>query len=588
MSSSLSLLAQIFHHISKKRKSQLAILSFVSILSGFSELLSLGAVFPFLAILSEPASVWNLPFVSYLAAIFRWSSPGDLLVPAALLFGVAALLASSIRLLNLWLTFRVSAAIGADLTGQAYRNVLYWPYKKHVETNSSVVINSVISQVSSAAHAITLICQTFTSLIVSASLLSGLFYVNARISSIAILVIASSYLVVGSLSGRVLVANSLYMDLKRTRVYKVLQEGLGAIRDVLLDGTQGFYLSIYQGSDRLLRRAAADNSFLMIFPRYALEAVGLCLIAIVALLASNGQSSSSAIPVLGVFALGAQRLLPALQQAYAGWSSLKASDAELHGALEILSQSPSASIESGSRLEFNHKISFRNVCFRYSDSGPLVLNHVSFDIFKGQTVGFVGQTGSGKSTGIDLLMGLLEPSEGAISVDGFDLLHNPDDSALTGWRRLIAHVPQSIFLIDATIAENIAFGVAPEMIDYSRVVECAQKAQISKFIESSPEGYSAVVGERGIRLSGGQRQRIGIARALYKKAEVLILDEATSALDNDTEQAVIDAINKLDRNLTVVMIAHRLSTVANCDRVIRLEHGRLVADGPPSEVLAQT
>ena len=244
-------------------------------------------------------------------------------------------------------------------------------------------------------------------------------------------------------------------------------------------------------------------------------------------------------------------------------------------------------LEVSTKLVLNSDVYLREVCFSYGQGHEGVLNDLSLQISRGQRVGFIGSTGSGKSTTVDLLMGLLSPTQGQILVDGLDL-HDPGHPArLLAWRAAIAHVPQSIYLADSSIAENIAFGVPKEQIDFARVRLAAQQAQIASFIEASPNGYDSFVGERGIRLSGGQRQRLGIARALYKQAQVLILDEATSALDNDTEQAVMDAINQLDRNLTVVMIAHRLSTVAKCDRVIRLDHGRVVADGPPSEVLAQ-
>jgi len=238
-------------------------------------------------------------------------------------------------------------------------------------------------------------------------------------------------------------------------------------------------------------------------------------------------------------------------------------------------------------MTLRRDIRFKEVTFRYAPELPPVLSSLSLEIQVGERVGFIGSTGSGKSTSVDLLMGLLSPSSGVLEIDGDDL-HDPSyPERLSAWRAAIAHVPQSIYLADSSIAENIAFGIPLDQIDHSRVRIAAEQAQIASFIEASADGYDSFVGERGIRLSGGQRQRLGIARALYKQAQVLILDEATSALDNDTEQAVMDAINQLDRNLTVVMIAHRLSTVSKCDRLIRLDHGRVVADGPPSEVLAQ-
>ena len=219
--------------------------------------------------------------------------------------------------------------------------------------------------------------------------------------------------------------------------------------------------------------------------------------------------------------------------------------------------------------------------FRYSSDGPWVLNGLDLTIAKGARIGFVGATGSGKSTTMDLLMGLLEPTDGQILVDSEPLSRN----RVRAWQRAIAHVPQSIYLADATLAENIAFGVPSGAIDMERVRQAARQAQIADFIEGRPQGYDALVGERGVRLSGGQRQRIGIARALYKQATVLVLDEATSALDNVTEQSVMDAIEGLDRDLTILVIAHRLTTVKRCDGIVELQHGRVVAQGKYEQLL---
>ena len=229
-------------------------------------------------------------------------------------------------------------------------------------------------------------------------------------------------------------------------------------------------------------------------------------------------------------------------------------------------------------------INLEGVQFRYGPQEPEVLLGLDMEIRLGERIGLIGSTGSGKSTTVDLLMGLLKPTAGKVLVDGADLHDPKHPERLVAWRASIAHVPQSIYLADGSIAENIAFGVSRQHIDLALVKQAAAKAQIASFIESSPEGYESFVGERGIRLSGGQRQRIGIARALYKKAKVLVLDEATSALDSRTEESVMNAINALSESLTVIIIAHRLSTVESCDRVIRLEHGVVEADGPPQLV----
>jgi ATP-binding cassette subfamily B protein len=262
------------------------------------------------------------------------------------------------------------------------------------------------------------------------------------------------------------------------------------------------------------------------------------------------------------------------------------SRASLAGTIELLDQPLPADVlqPTSAPLRFQKDIRFNAVRFRYTNDGPWVLDGLNLVISKGARVGFVGSTGSGKSTTLDLLMGLLMPTQGVLLVDG----HPIRGKRIRAWQRTIAHVPQNIFLADTTLAENIAFGVPRGDIDMDRVRQVARQAQIAEFIESRPEGYNAYVGERGIRLSGGQRQRIGIARALYKQATVLVFDEATSALDNATEQSVMDAITALNRDLTVLLIAHRLTTVRRCDSIVELEGGRVVAQGTYDQLLERS
>lgn len=563
-------------------------MSAFTLAAAVAELVSLGSVLPFLAVLTEPDVLWGSKAVQDLVVVTGWSSPDQLILPAAAVFAVAAIAAACVRLINLWLGGQLAASIGSDLSCEAYRRTLYQPYKVHVQRNSSTVINSVTNQIARTVAAINALLTAWTAVVVAISLLIGLLWIDWAVAIGASVLFGGAYGLIASVSKKKLARNSSIINANASRTVKALQEGLGAIREVLLDGTQPAYLEIYRSSDRPQRQFQAKNQFLSTFPRFALEALGLLAIAFLAisLVVSKG-SGSAAIPLLGAFALGAQRLLPAMQQAYSGWSSLKGYTADLEGVLQMLEQPLPPAMQSTSNLVLRRGIDFRRVSFSYGKESQGVLNDLSLKIEIGQRIGFIGSTGSGKSTTVDLLMGLLSPTQGKILVDELDL-HDPGHpERLLAWRASLAHVPQSIYLADSSIAENIAFGVPKEKIDFDRVRLAAEQAQIASFIEASPDGYDSFVGERGIRLSGGQRQRLGIARALYKQAQVLILDEATSALDNDTEQAVMDAINQLDRNLTVVMIAHRLSTVAKCDRVIRLDHGRLVADGPPSEVLAQ-
>jgi ATP-binding cassette subfamily B protein len=368
-----------------------------------------------------------------------------------------------------------------------------------------------------------------------------------------------------------------------TQVIKALQEGLGGIRDVLLDGTQNLYCDIYKKADRSLRVSQANISIISSSPRFAIEALGIVLIAFLAYaLASRAEGVAGAVPLLGALALGAQRLLPILQQSYSSWSGMKGGQASLDDAIALLEQPlpPQADEPTPKPIPFVKHIMVNAVSFRYPTQDKNVLDNVSFIIPKGARVGIIGTTGSGKSTLLDVLMGLLIPTEGGLQIDSNFITA----SNYRSWQAHIAHVPQAIFLADTSIAANIAFGSSADQIDVERIRQSAEQAQIAETIESLPDGYETRVGERGVRLSGGQRQRIGIARALYKKADVIIFDEATSALDNETESSVMSAINGLSAEITLIMVAHRLTTLKNCTHIIELVNGKIIRITLSSEV----
>ena len=585
--STRTLLLGIWSYLSPRRRTQLGLLLVVMLASGGAELLSLGAVLPFLAVLSDPELLWQQPLVQQLAGRVGFSQASELLLPATLAFVVAAVLAAMVRLANLWLNVRLAAALGSDLSCEAYRRTLYQPYGVHVQRNSAAVITGTTTQINLTVVALNSLLQLITSAVVAACLLTGLMVIDAPVAVAAAALFGSAYGVLAITARRELRRNGQRIAEASSQQLKALQEGLGAIRDVLLDGSQPTYLKIYRQADRPQRQLQAKNIFLGAFPRYALEALGMVAIALLGgLLVWQRGSGAAVIPLLGALALGAQRLLPALQQIYSGWASLRGYNAAIQAVLAMLNQPLPPEVSVAEPLPLREGIRLVGVHFRYGPEQPEVLRGLELEIRRGERIGLIGSTGSGKSTTVDLLMGLLAPSAGRVLVDGVDLHDPKHPQRLAAWRAAIAHVPQSIYLADSSIAENIAFGLPRDQIDLARVRQAAAQAQIASFIEASPEGYGSFVGERGIRLSGGQRQRIGIARALYKQARALVLDEATSALDTATEQALMEAVNALSQELTIVMIAHRLSTVQQCDRVIQLSQGRVAADGPPRVVLS--
>lgn len=582
------LLSRLWRHISSRRKVQFGLLLVLMIGASFAEVLSIGAVLPFLAVLTAPKHVFEHPAVQYFIQILGISSAEQLLLPLTIVFGVAALLAGGMRLVLLWFSTRLSFATGADLSIDMYRRTLYQPYAVHVARNSSEIINGISGKADGVIHSIimpTLIL--ISSGVILIAILVVLISIDTVIAMVAFGGFGVLYAFIIWLTRKRLLINSQLIAVKSTHVIKSLQEGLGGIRDVLIDGSQAAYCQIYRDADHPLRLAQGNNLFIGQSPRFGMEALGMLLIAMLAyVLAKQTDGIAKAIPVLGVLALGAQRLLPVLQQAYVAWSSIKGGQASLQASLELLEQPlpDYAGQPMAEPLPFKQQVSLVQLSFRYTPQTPLVLNNINLNIVKGSRIGFIGTTGSGKSTLIDIIMGLLQPSEGTLEVDGQPITIGNQRN----WQAHIAHVPQSIFLADSTIEENIAFGIPKDQIDHGRVIRAAQQAQIADIIESWPEQFQTFVGERGIRLSGGQRQRIGIARALYKQADVIIFDEATSALDNETEETVMQAIAGLSENLTILIIAHRLTTLKNCTEIVELGNCEITRTGTYQEIVARS
>lgn len=579
-----SLLRRLWRHLSLRRQRQLGLLLVLMLVSAFAEVVSLGAVMPFLGVLISPERVLQSPTVSHVAKILGITNASDLVLPFSVAFAVAALVAGGVRMLLLWSSNRLAYASGADLSIDIYRRTLYQPYKVHVARNSSEVISGLSYKVATATSVLQQLLLLVSSTVLLAFIMLAMLAINAAVAITAAVGFGVSYGLITRMFRKRLAYNSGLIASGLTQLTKAQQEGLGGIRDVLLDGTQPFYCDIYRRADYPLRYAMGDNVFIGGSPRFAMEALGMVLIAALAyILNRHLEGASSPLLVLGTLAMGAQRLLPALQQIYSAWANVVGSRDSLFDTLAFLDQpEPAVALQPApAALDFRGSIRFDAVRFRYGIAGPWVLDGIDLELTRGHRVGFVGSTGSGKSTMLDLLMGLLEPTEGRVLVDNQPV----SGERMLAWRRTIAHVPQNIYLADISLAENIAFGVAYEAIDMNRVRTVARQAMIADFIESGPEGYGALVGERGVRLSGGQRQRIGIARALYKQATVLVFDEATSALDNATEKEVMDAIDGLGRDLTIIMVAHRLSTVKRCDTIVEFGQGKVVAQGTYESLL---
>ena len=586
MNSNLSifiLLKRLWGHIDPHRRWQFVLVLMLMLLASFSEVLSIGAVLPFLGALTVPERFYEMPVLQTLIRTLKLSEPKQLLLPLTMAFGFGAVIAGAMRLLLLWTSTRLSFATGADISNAIYRRTLYQPYDVHCARNSSEVIDGISSKANGVIY--TALMPTLTLIssgVMLIFILMTLLLIEPIISLIAFGGIGLIYFCIIRLARKQLMEDGKCIARESTQVIKSLQEGLGGIRDVLIDGSQEIYCEIYRKADLPKRRAEGNILFTGASPRYGMEALGMLLIAILAYsMAQQVDGITKAIPVLGALALGAQRLLPVLQQAYASWTQMHGGKTTLKDTLDLLDQPlPQIASCADKKLPFKKNIVLRDIQFRYGDQDPYVLKRINLTIAKGSRIGFIGTTGGGKSTLLDIVMGLLKPTEGTLEIDGKVVTF----ANQRAWQEHIAHVPQTIFLADSTIEENIAFGVPRGVIDKSRVQWAAQQAQISDAIEKWPKQYQTFVGERGIRLSGGQRQRIGIARALYKRAEVIIFDEATSSLDADTERAVMQSIEGLSNNLTLLIIAHRVTTLKNCGMIVELDDGEILRQGDYREI----
>jgi ABC-type multidrug transport system fused ATPase/permease subunit len=579
----LTNLRRLFKHISRRRRWQMVGLLILMLMGAVAEMATLGAVIPFLGLLANPGVASQYPV---LQQILAWSNiPTDnLLLVATALFIVATLAAALTRMLVLWVGYRISYGLGADIGSEVYRHTLYQPYLWHISRNSSEII-AAINKVGRATYVIIQLLQGAAAIVICIAIIAMLFAIDAQTALAAAAGFAMLYGFISLATRRKLRRNSKIIDENSTRRIQAIQEGLGGIREIQLDGTQLLYHRRFAVIDYAMQRAESHNALICASPRIVIEGIGMILMVTLAYwLGRHEGGVTGAIPVLGALAIGAQRLLPQMQVVYSTWSGVTAGHHLLDNVLNLLDR-PIPS-------EYNHPlpprgdsipgtrgpplINLRNISFRYKPESKEILRHIDIVIPRGARIGIIGKTGSGKSTLVDLIMGLLEPTAGHIEINGQHLT----SQNRRAWQHRIAHVPQAIYLSDTNIAQNIAFGVPAKQIDHTRVLECANKAQLTDFVQSLPQSYQTPVGERGVRLSGGQRQRIGLARALYKRADVLVLDEATSALDNNTEKSVMAAINALGNHITVLMIAHRITTLSDCDSIIEIR-------GPEDIIITQ-
>ncbi len=581
-----SLVSQLWRLFNRRERWQLGLLFLALVLRAALMTVGVASIMPFMSVVADRGIVRRN---AYLAAVYEWfgfTSVDGFVFSLGVAVFVFIVASNAISALTTYGIVRFSSGMNHRLSVRLMAGYLSQPYSFFVQRNSAKLHKTLLGEVSSVLSGVIIpILDVGSRVLMVAALLLLIVFIDPVLASVTAGVLGSVY-------------GILYLMIKRRqrqlgqeRVianelrYKASAEAFGGIKDVKILQREKAFLDRFKPASWRYVTTTASNSLISQLPNYLLDSIAFGgIILVVLYYLREGGGVVEILPVISLYALAGYRLMPEVKKLFSDFSKVRFHRAALDDFLEDYTCLPSAPESDGAaRLPFAREIKFRDVTFRYPEAAMPALDRVSLRIQRNQTVGLVGASGSGKTTLVDLLLGLYEPDEGRILVDGVPV----DHQTLSAWRRQIGYVPQHIFLTDDSIAANIAFGVPPRKADHGLVERAARIAHLHEFITTLPAGYETVVGESGVRLSGGQRQRIGIARALYHDPGVLVMDEATSALDGATENAVMEAIHELAGKKTIILIAHRLTTLRDCDLIYILDGGRIQQTGTYRSLLQE-
>jgi len=582
-----SRLKLLYKLLSRDQRRKLLCLQALVVLMAFAEVAGVASIGPFMALVGDMS---HLQGDGFLAQAYHQSgieTPQDFLFMIGVFVFVILTVAAVISILTVWKMSMFGAQIGAELSTRLYSHYMQQPWLFHAEGSSSQ-LTSLISQESNriTKQIIQPLMQMNAKGVMATVMAVVIFTFNPLVAIVGLTIFGLVYFLLFRIIRRRLASNGAIISQTNSQRFKLMNEGFGGIKDTLLLGRQADFNRRFERASRKLGKAQGFTSALSQAPRYLMEliAFGSVMLLVLYLLVVHQGNLGEILPILSVYALAGFKLLPAFQLIYANLSQVKANLAAFDSLEKHLIDSRETNVVkpvgATGKLLLKNMIELDNVHLTYPGKQEKALKGLSLKIPVNKVIGLVGASGSGKSTAIDVLLGLLQPQCGGLKVDGIQL----DERELRSWQNNVGFVPQSIFLADASIRENIAFGIPIEEIDASRVENAAKMAHLDELLKRLPDGLDSQVGERGVQISGGQRQRIGIARALYNDAEVLVLDEATSALDGITEKLVMDAIYDFSGKKTIIMIAHRLATVKQCDYIYLLDSGEVVDAGRYDEL----
>ncbi|SDK80493.1 HlyD family secretion protein [Modicisalibacter muralis] len=581
----LKSLTEFYSLLTTEQRNKLLRLQVLVILMAFAEIASVVSIGPFMALVGDMSQLQGEGAIAQVYRASGAASPTDFLLWVGVGVLVVLTLAALVSMVTIWRLSLYGARVGVELGSRLYNHYMHQPWIFHASGNSSLLTNRITQE-----------CQRMTLKIINPLMLMNakltmaffmlvaIFIYNPVVAIAGLALFIVAYLMLYMTVRRRLISNGRAISKSQAQRFKLLVEGFGGIKDVLVLGRQNVFNERFEAASGRFAKAQGINQALSQAPRYAMELVafGSVIFLVLYLLATHNGNMGSILPILSVYALAGFKLLPAFQQVYSSISQIRGSLAAFDAVRDDLRASAIGKVDKGpidvheaGYMTPKRSIALRDISFHYPGKQEPALNGLSMEIHANQVIGLVGASGSGKSTTIDLLLGLIKPGSGQLMIDDRPL----SEGDIRAWQNTLGFVPQNIFLTDASIRENIAFGLPPESIDDESVRRSASMAHLDELLAELPDGLNTRVGERGVQLSGGQRQRIGIARALYSDAEVLVLDEATSALDGITEKLVMDAVHDFSGNKTIIIVAHRLATVKQCDCIYLMHKGRVIDSG---------
>jgi len=536
---------------------------FISLL----EMVGISAIMPFISVASDFNSIHSNRYFEAVYNFFGFKSEIDFVVAFGVVLIIFYIFRSAINLLYFYSLARFSKGRYHLIAYRLFENYVFMPYRDFIEKNSSELTKTIVNEAQNLTQLISSVLFMMSEIFIVILIYSMLIYVNWKITLLLTIILALNALFMTKTVSKIIKRAGKKREIFQRRFFDVINSTLGNFKMIKLRGSEREVLDSFAKASFGYARSNIIHESLTHFPRLFLEAIGFSIVAfiVVYLVYKYKSDISGAFGLLSMFVLGLYRLMPSINRIMSSYNSILFNSRSL----DIVHNDLFYEIEDlkDEPIEFNKKIALEHISFEYIEGKP-ILKDINLVIPKGSKVAFIGESGSGKSTLVDLIIGLYRPKSGKIYIDSVEL----NEKNIKSWRKKIGYIPQNIYLFDGTVAQNVALNQA---IDKERLIEVLKQANIWEFLKEHHQGLDTKVGDGGVKLSGGQKQRIAIARALYPNPEVLILDEATSALDSDTEQKIMQEIYRVSENKTLIIIAHRLSTLKGCNRIYRLEDGAI-------------